>query len=138
MSIRHLGWSRKELTGNKLLDTHNEKLVTIINTYIDMLNNGTVTPAVTIEFFSDLSNHATCSFNKEDNLLVTLEFDSRLIHMKEHEEFFLILEAAARSPYSEKTRLDTLRFMRKWKRNHIKHLDKLLAEELARHEENQS
>lgn len=135
MSIRRLGWTSRELTKNSFLDKQNHKLVEHVNTFIDMLNNGTQAPGSTQEFISMLSNHATYCFGNENSLMVTLEFESRNFHLKEHERFFEMIEIFRKESDTPDIQKKIITFLRNWKKNHIKVLDRVLAEELKTHEE---
>jgi hemerythrin-like metal-binding protein/PAS domain S-box-containing protein len=126
-------WDERYMTGEKIVDSEHQQLVSIINRVVEQVSNETPESEIN-EILSQLVNYAVVHFRHEEELMAASGCDPRFIaaHTAIHREFAgQVVKMREFSGAGSGTE-DLLRFLTSWLAHHILGIDKAMARQIRK------
>lgn len=126
-------WDERYMTGESIVDSEHQQLVSIINRVVEQVSNETPESEIS-EILSQLVNYAVVHFQHEEELMAEMGCDSRFIaaHTAIHREFASQVVKMREFSGAGSGTEDLLRFLTNWLAHHILGIDQAMARQIRK------
>ena len=126
-------WDERYMTGESIVDSEHQQLVSIINRVVEQVSNETPESEIS-EILSQLVNYAVVHFQHEEELMAEMGCDSRFIaaHTAIHREFASQVVKMREFSGAGSGTEDLLRFLTNWLAHHILGIDQAMARQIGK------
>lgn len=126
-------WDERYMTGENIVDSEHQQLVSIINRVVEQVSNETPESEIS-EILSQLVNYAVVHFQHEEELMAEMGCDSRFIaaHTAIHREFASQVVKMREFSGAGSGTEDLLRFLTNWLAHHILGIDQAMARQIRK------
>ena len=126
-------WDERYMTGESIVDSEHQQLVSIINRVVEQVSNETPESELS-EILSQLVNYAVVHFQHEEELMAEMGCDSRFIaaHTAIHREFASQVVKMREFSGAGSGTEDLLRFLTNWLAHHILGIDQAMARQIGK------
>lgn len=126
-------WDERYMTGENIVDSEHQQLVSIINRVVEQVSNETPESEIS-EILSQLVNYAVVHFQHEEELMAEMGCDSRFIaaHTAIHREFASQVVKMREFSGAGSGTEDLLRFLTNWLAHHILGIDQAMARQIGK------
>ena len=126
-------WDERYMTGEHIVDSEHQQLVSIINRVVEQVSNETPESEIN-EILSQLVNYAVVHFRHEEELMAESGCDPRFIaaHTAVHREFASQVVKMREFSGAGSGTEDLLRFLTSWLAHHILGIDQAMARQIRK------
>ena len=126
-------WDERYMTGENIVDSEHQRLVSIINRVVEQVSNETPESEIN-EILSQLVNYAVVHFRHEEELMAASGCDPRFIatHTAIHREFASQVVKMREFSGAGSGTEDLLRFLTSWLAHHILGIDQAMARQIRK------
>lgn len=129
-------WSDNLSVGNRFIDKDHRRLIALLNTVYDAMNQGKG-PDVVGEVLDELVQYTQKHFKREEKVMQTIHYAGYAEHKEEHDKLTAKALDMQRKFVSGETKLsvDLLQFLFDWLFDHILKIDTKLAQAIREADE---
>ncbi|MEN9479424.1 MAG: hypothetical protein RLZZ298_819 [Pseudomonadota bacterium] len=126
-------WDERYMTGEHIVDSEHQQLVSIINRVVEQVSNKTPESEIN-EILAQLVNYAVVHFRHEEELMAESGCDPRFIaaHTAIHREFASQVVKMREFSGAGSGTEDLLRFLTSWLAHHILGIDQAMARQIRK------
>ncbi len=126
-------WDERYMTGEHIVDSEHQQLVSIINRVVEQVSNKTPESEIN-EILAQLVNYAVVHFRHEEELMAESGCDPRFIaaHTAVHREFASQVVKMREFSGAGSGTEDLLRFLTSWLAHHILGIDQAMARQIRK------